>query len=48
MLSERVKAGLGWAKEQGKILGRPIKVANVKAIIEGRNNGKTIRQLAGE
>ena len=48
MLSERVKAGLSRAKEQGKILGRPIKVANVKAIIEGRNNGKTIRQLAGE
>ena len=48
MLSERVKAGLNRAKEEGKVLGRPIKVVNVKAIIEGRKDGKTIRQLAGE
>lgn len=48
ILSERVKAGLNRAKKEGKVLGRPIKVANVKAIIEGRNNGRTIRQLAGE
>ena len=46
MLSERVKAGLNRAKQQGKVLGRPIKLANVKAILEDRKNGKTIRQIA--
>ena len=48
MLSERVKAGLSRAREQGKLLGRPVKVANVKAIIEGRKEGKTIRAIANE
>ena len=48
MLSERVKAGLNRAKAEGKVLGRPIKVANVKAILEDRKHGKTIRQIASE
>lgn len=48
MLSERVKAGLSRAREQGKLLGRPVKIANVKAIIEGRKEGKTIRAIANE
>lgn len=46
MLSERVKAGLNRVKEQGKVLGRPYKVANVKSIIEGREQGMTIRQIS--
>ena len=33
-------------KEQGKVLGRPVKVANIKKLIEDRNSGKTIRELA--
>ena len=48
ILSERVKAGLNRAKEQGKILGRPIKVANIKKILEDKRSGKTIRQIANE
>ena len=48
ILSERVKAGLIRVKEEGKILGRPMKFANIKKIIEGRKGGKTIRQLASE
>ncbi len=46
ILSERVKAGLNRAREHGKILGRPIKVANLKKIIEDKKSGKTIRQIA--
>ena len=48
MLSERVRAGINRAKSEGKILGRPIKVANIKAIIDDRKQGKTIRQIAQE
>ena len=48
ILSERVKAGLNRAREEGKTLGRPIKVPNIKKILEARTNGKTIRQIAGE
>ena len=48
ILSERVKAGLNRAKQQGKVLGRPVKVANVKAIINDRVLGKTVRQIASE
>ena len=48
ILSERVKAGLNRAREEGKILGRPMKIANTKKIIEGRNRGKTIREIAKE
>ena len=46
ILSERVKAGLNRAKDEGKVLGRPIKVANVSKIIGDRNSGKTIRQIS--
>lgn len=48
MLSERVKAGLNRAKEEGKVLGRPIKVANIKAIQEARRVSKTIRDIANQ
>ena len=48
ILSERVKSGLNRAREEGKILGRPMKLANIKKILEGREAGKTIRQLASE
>ena len=30
MLSERVKAGLNRARQEGKVLGRPLKVVNLK------------------
>lgn len=46
ILSERVKAGLNRAKAQGKVLGRPVKLANIKKLIEDRNSGRTIRELA--
>lgn len=46
ILSERVKAGLNRAREQGKVLGRPTKIANIKAIVKDRKLGKTIREIA--
>lgn len=46
ILSERVKAGLNRAKEQGKVLGRPLKVLNIKELTEARANGMTIRAIA--
>ena len=48
ILSERVKAGLNRAREEGKVLGRPIKVVNVKKILEDRGNGMTYRQMASK
>lgn len=48
ILSERVKSGLNRARQQGKILGRPVKVANFRQIIDDRSKGKTIRELAVE
>lgn len=48
ILSERVKVGLNRAREEGKHLGRPIKLANIKAILEDREKGKTIRAIAAE
>ena len=48
ILSERVKAGLNRARAEGKKLGRPIKVANLKKMLEDRKSGKTIRQIASE
>jgi DNA invertase Pin-like site-specific DNA recombinase len=46
ILSERVKAGLRRAKAEGKVLGRPFKIANVKKISDDRLAGKTIREIA--
>ena len=46
ILSERVKAGLDRAKQQGKVLGRPVKIANISKMLDARRNGKTIRQIA--
>ena len=48
ILSERVKAGLNRARQEGKILGRPMKLANVKKLLEARQRGSTIRQIAEE
>ena len=48
ILSERVKAGLTRAREEGKVLGRPIKFANVKKILEDKVNGMTYRQLSAK
>jgi DNA invertase Pin-like site-specific DNA recombinase len=48
ILSERVKAGLNRAREEGKVLGRPMKLANIKKILEDRERGMTIRQIAGD
>ena len=46
ILSERVKAGLNRAREEGKTLGRPLKIANAKKILEAKASGATIRQIA--
>ena len=46
ILSERVKAGLRRAKAEGKVLGRPFKIANAKKISDDRLAGKTIREIA--
>ena len=48
ILSERVKAGLNRARKEGKKLGRPMKVANIKKMVDDRNNGKSIRQISVE
>ena len=48
ILSERVKAGLNRAREEGKVIGRPIKDVNIKKLLEARDSGKTIRQIAIE
>ena len=48
ILSERVKAGLNRARAEGKKLGRPIKVVNIKKMLEDRGHGKTIRQIASK
>ena len=46
ILSERVKAGLNRAREEGKILGRPMKIVKLKDLIQDRKDGLTIRQIA--
>tara|TARA_B100000963_G_scaffold202838_1_gene176666 strand:- start:906 stop:1517 length:612 start_codon:yes stop_codon:yes gene_type:complete len=48
ILSERVKAGLNRAKAEGKVLGRPTKLVNIKDLLNAKASGKTIRQLATE
>ena len=48
ILSERVKAGLNRARKEGKILGRPMKLANIKKILDDKNLGKPLRQIARE
>ena len=48
ILSERVKAGLNRARVEGKVLGRPIKVANVAEILKSRGRGDTIRAISLE
>ena len=46
ILSERVKAGLNRAREEGKVLGRPFKAVNIKKMLEDRKNGDTLRLIA--
>ena len=48
ILSQRVKAGLNRARAEGMVLGRPIKIANVRGILKDREIGKPIRQIALE
>lgn len=48
MLGERIKSGLDRAKREGRVLGRPQKVVNLKAILKDRAAGKTIRKIALE
>ena len=48
ILSERVKAGLNRARQEGTVLGRPFKVANVSKILNDKVSGKTIRQIAAD
>ena len=43
---DRIKAGLQRARQDGRVLGRPVKVANMKRILDDRNAGKTIREIA--
>jgi len=46
ILSERVKAGLNRARMEGKTLGRPKKFVNLKKLIQSRDRGLTMRQIA--
>ncbi|RWN38727.1 MAG: recombinase family protein, partial [Mesorhizobium sp.] len=48
MISERVKAGLQRAKDQGKKLGRPENILNEILIETDRHAGLSIRQIAGK
>ena len=48
ILGERIKAGLRRARSEGKVLGRPQKVANIKKILEDKANGMTYRQVAAQ
>lgn len=47
-ISERVKAGLDRAREQGAIVGRPKKIFRRDLAIEMRQAGKSIREIARE
>jgi len=46
IISERVKAGLRRAKENGKTLGRPRVNLPVQAIRRRRRDGETVEQIA--
>ena len=48
ILSERVKAGLNRARGEGKILGRPKKLADIRKILDDKKLGKPLRQIARE
>jgi DNA invertase Pin-like site-specific DNA recombinase len=47
-LSERVQAGLGRARAQGKELGRPRRVVSLDRVLQLRDGGLSIRQIAKE
>lgn len=47
IISERVKAGLRRARENGKTLGRPRVNLPVQAIRRRRRRGETVEQIAG-
>lgn len=46
ILSERVKAGLNRARNEGKVLGRPIKNVDIRKILADRDDGKPLREIA--
>ncbi len=48
IIAERVKGGLRKAKANGKRLGRPETVVDVDKVIEYKEQGKSIRQIAKE
>lgn len=45
-LSERVQAGLSRARAQGKVLGRPRAAVRLERVLELRQKGLSIRQIA--
>ena len=47
-LSERVQAGLSRARAQGKALGRPRAAVRPERVLQLRNRGLSIRQIAGQ
>src|SRR5215472_3687420 len=47
-LSERVQAGLSRARAQGKALGRPRAEVRSERVLQLRNRGLSIRQIAGQ
>jgi DNA invertase Pin-like site-specific DNA recombinase len=47
-LSERVMAGLGRAKAQGKTLGRPRAAVRAERILSLRDKGRSLREIADE
>ncbi len=53
IIAERIHAGLARAREQGTKSGKPIgrpptSMARRRAVIQARENGQSIRQIAGE
>src|SRR5215471_9551275 len=47
-LQERVQAGLARARAQGKALGRPRAAVRPERVLQLRNRGLSIRQIAGQ
>ncbi len=53
IIAERIHAGLARAREQGTKSGKPIgrpptSIARRRAVIQARESGQSIRQIAGE
>lgn len=47
-LSERVLAGLGRAKAQGKVMGRPMAAVRLERVVRLKERGLSIRGIAAE